>query len=282
MNITTTRLQRVSVAALAEGQKLVEDLRLFTRKTNGRALFRQAHAEGMSLLVKANEDVGRELYFFRQFEPSESKFLTGQIKESDICVDIGANVGFYTLSFGKKACRGVVHSFEPVPLNYHVLAVNVLSNCLPNVVMNNCAVGDKTGDVKFCVARDGAFSSLVDTGREAIVEQVTTRIVTLDSYCSTYNVQRVDVLKVDVEGAEMAVLRGARQLLSDNKSRPRLIMLELFGPMLEQFGSTIDEITEFMHEHTYSPFVFIGDQSVPFAKAYHDKFYNVLFMPGSI
>jgi FkbM family methyltransferase len=235
----------------------------------------------MSILVRADEDVGHAIYFLREFEPQESTFVYKNTRESDICVDIGANIGFYTLGLAKRANRGAVHSFEPVPLNCHVLMVNVLANGLSNAVINNCAVGDINGEVDFCIARDGAYSSLVDTGRKTVVETAKTPMVTLDSYRSDRKLPRVDILKVDVEGAEPAVIRGAANLLADPERRPRLVMLELFEPMLRQFGCTIEESVTVMRSYGYEPFVFVDGRLVPFSEQHYNRFYNVLFLgPG--
>jgi FkbM family methyltransferase len=190
-------------------------------------------------------------------------------------------VGFYTLCLAKRANRGGIHSFEPVPLNYHVLALNVLANRLTNVAINDCSVGDANGEVDFCIAQDGAFSSLIDTGRKAVIETTKISMVTLDSYCSEHNLPRIDILKVDVEGAEHAVLRGAVGLLADPERRPRLVMLELYEPMLRQFGHTIAEVAALMRTYEYNAFVFVEGELVQFSELHYNKFYNVLFLgPG--
>ncbi len=276
------RLRRTAVATRNEANGLVEDVRLFARLRSGHCAFRQSRIDGMRVLVRADEDVGRDIYFLREFEPRESAFIFENVRESDICVDIGANVGFYTVCLAKRASRGAVHSFEPVPLNYHVLAVNVLANSLSNVVMNNYAVGDTNGEVDFCIAQDGSYSSLVNTGRRAITGTAKTRIVKLDSYCCEWNLPRIDILKVDVEGAEPAVIRGTAGLLADPDRRPRLIMLELFEPMLRQFGCTIEKVQALMHTYEYRPFVFVKDQLVPFSKLHHNGFFNVLFLDPAV
>lgn len=272
------RLRNAVRATRHEVNTLLEDIRLFARMRNGHCAFRQSYINGMSVLVRADEDLGRDIYFLGEFEPQESAFIVGNVRETDICVDIGANVGFYTIHLAKKARRGMVHSFEPVPLNYQVLALNVLTNGLSNVVMNNFAVGDTDGEANFCIARDGAFSSLVDTGRRIIVETAKTQVMKLDSYCSESKLPRIDILKVDVEGAELAVIRGAAELLADSERRPRLVMLELFEPMLRQLGGSILEVQGLMQRHGYSPFVFVRNRFVPFSESHHNRFHNVLFL----
>jgi FkbM family methyltransferase len=163
-------------------------------------------------------------------------------------------------------------------MNYHVLALNILANGLENVVINNCAVGDANGEVSFCIAQDGAFSSLIDTGRKTVIQTTKIPMVTLDSYCSEHNLPRIDILKVDVEGAEPAVVRGAGILLADPERRPRLVMLELFEPMLRQFGCTIAEMAALMRTYKYDAFVFVEGRLVQFAESHYNRFYNVLFL----
>jgi len=281
MSAIRGRLRRAVLLARREANSLREDVRLFSNPSNGVCAFRQSSIDDMNMLVRADEDVGRTIYFQREFEPQESAFLRENVRESDICIDVGANVGFYTLCLAKRASRGGIHSFEPVPLNYHVLALNVLANRLTNVVINDCAVGDANGEVDFCIAQDGAFSSLIDTGRKTVIETTKISMVTLDSYCSEHNLPRIDILKVDVEGAEPAVLRGAEGLLADPQRRPRLVMLELYEPMLRQFGHTIAEVAALMRTYKYEAFVFVEGELVQFSELHYNKFYNVLFLgPG--
>jgi FkbM family methyltransferase len=272
------RLRRAVQVSGYEAEGLIEDARLLAGGRSRQTTFRQSRMFGLPIVVKADESVGHAIYFGRDFEPQESRFLFENVRESDLCVDIGANIGFYTLGLARKAIRGSVHSFEPVPLNYHLLAVNVIGNRLTNVVLNQCAVGNTDGQTHCCIAEDGAFSSLVDTGRRAIVETATIALTRLDSYCAERNLARIDILKVDVEGGELDVLRGAASLLADPQRRPRLVMLELFEPMLRQFDCGVLEVQNLMRTYGYEPFVMIKRELVPFCEAHHNRYYNVLFL----
>ncbi len=274
---TRIRLRRVVQATQQELSGLLADFKLLRRRGNGHCSFRHSRMDGLDLLVRADEDLGHDVYFFGEYEPEDSAFLRQSVCEGDICVDIGANIGVYTLFLAKKASQGVVHAFEPVSLNYHVLTVNVLANQLPNVVLNNCAVGDNNGSIEFYVAQDGGFSSAVDTGRKRIVDKAQVSMTTLDSYCTGAGIPRVDILKVDVEGGEPGVIRGAHELLSDQKRKPRLIMLELYEPMLQRFGVRITDVVSLMNGYGYSPSIAVAGKLVPFTEGHHNTFYNVFF-----
>jgi FkbM family methyltransferase len=274
---TRIRFRRVLQATQHELSGLLADFKLLRRRGNGHCSFRHSRMDGLDVLVRADEDLGHDIYFFGEYEPVDSVFIQQSVRETDVCVDIGANIGFYTLFLAKKASQGVVHAFEPVSLNYHVLTVNVLANKLSNVILNNCAIGDSNADIEFYVAQDGGFSSAVDTGRKRIVDKAQVKMVTLDSYCAEAGLTRVDVLKVDVEGGEPGVIRGAHELLSDNQRKPRLIMLELYEPMLKRFGASISDVVNLMKGYRYTPSIVVAGELVPFTEEHHNTFYNVFF-----
>lgn len=230
------------------------------------------------MLVRADESVGRNIYFWGRYEQEDSEYFIRSVQKSDVCIDIGANVGFYTLALARQAANGTVHAFEPVPLNRDLLSVNILTNGFSNVTINQLVVGDREEDTELYVADDGAFSSLVDTERRPIKDKIQARMITLDHYCETQGLERVDVLKIDVEGAEEKVINGAKTVLSNGKSQPRLIMLELNEPMLCKFGSSRRRILTLMSDNGYNPFVVYNGESVPYESQHHDCFENVFFL----
>lgn len=232
---------------------------------------------GFRFLVRADEDLGRDLFFFHEYEPREIAYILRNLREADICVDIGANVGVYTVLLAATASQGTVHSFEPAAFHFRVLELNVLANRVSNAILNNCAIGDGSDDVEFYVAQDGGFSSTLDTGRKPIVDKMNVKMTTLDLYCSQARLPRVDVLKVDVEGGEFRVLQGAKELLSDHKRKPRLVMLELYEPMLRRFGVGISDVVSLMKNYGYSPSVCIGEGLLDFTEKHHNAFVNVFF-----
>lgn len=257
---------------------VADDVRMFFQRTRYGVALRQRRLNGASLLVRADEGVGHEIYFYGEYEPQYSKSLLAQVRETDVCVDVGANTGFYTILMALRARRGAVHAFEPVPLNYHILSTNVLVNKLSNVVVNNFALGDHTGETEFVVAEDGGFSSIVDTGRGPIQSRMRVPISTLDEYLETRGIERVDCLKADVEGAEEGILRGARRLFSDAKRRPRFLMLELEDRMLCRYGCSVDRMLDLMRGYGYTPLIPRDGVLTPLTADNHDLFYNVYFI----
>jgi hypothetical protein len=99
-------------------------------------------------------------------------------------------------------------------------------------------------------------------------------MTTLDRHCEEKGRLRVDCLKVDVEGAEAGVLDAGAELLNDPGRRLRLILLELYGPVLAKFHSGIGDIRGKMRSFGYSPFICTEGQLIPFERRHYNHFYS--------
>jgi FkbM family methyltransferase len=258
----------------------VTDLRLLARHWKGGVVFRQTSTHGFAMLVRTDEEVGRQIYCRRQFEIEETEYIRQKVRNTDICFDVGANVGYYTLLLAKLCAQGQVHSFEPVPLNRHLLAINLLTNQIENVFVNQSAVGDSQTQVDFMVTKDAAYSSFVDTGRKPVLATMRVQMETLDNYCRERGISQIGFLKVDVEGAEGKVIEGASQILGEKRRRPRFVMLELNESMLCKHGSSIRGVLGQMQAFGYRPFVYEHKTMIPFEQQHYNLYENVFFITG--
>jgi FkbM family methyltransferase len=204
----------------------------------------------MTLLVLANESLGWRLLTIKEYEKNEMDCLTGLIRDDDICVDVGANIGIYSILMARSASLGSVIGFEPVALNRDLLAVNARLNGIHNLEVRPYAVCDRVGLTEFTVSADGGYSSMKDTGRMAVEERITVPMITLDEIFATPR-RAIDVMKIDVEGAELLVLRGAHRILSDPHLRPRAILAELNPTNQHTYGSSPDELVAFLKTFGY-------------------------------
>lgn len=257
-------------------------LQVFSRiavPRSGRRL-RHVRGPGYEMLVFANEDVGRQIWLFGSYEPDETRFFRDSIRTNDVCLDIGGNVGYFSLLMSRAATSGAVHVFEPIPLNAAMVRVNADLNALSNVTVNNVAVGSSEGMVQFSVSVDSAYSSMRATGRLAEERMIDVPIITLDDYVERAGIARVDVMKVDVEGAEDMVISGGSRLLSDEKRRPRIVLLELYDGNLSHFGTCVGAVVAHMTAFGYSPKVLAdaGEHLIPYSPDMANKTYNIIFV----
>ena len=248
--------------------------------SKSRRSVRQVGLKDFDILVLANEEVGRQIILFKNFEPDETNYFNSILKPNDICFDVGGNVGFFSMLMAKRASKGVVHVFEPIPLNAALIRTSAELNGFGNLVINNVAVGSQKGSVAFSISIDSAYSSMHPTGRRAEDKSIIVPVKTIDEYVTVHSVPRIDILKVDVEGAEALVIEGAANILKDTTRRPRMVLLELFDINLVPFDSDVLKIVSRMVSFGYAAKVLKngGAELVPFTPDMANKFSNVIFV----
>jgi FkbM family methyltransferase len=230
---------------------------MFSPFRRGQLSFKQVKYRGKKFVVPANGDIGWRLISRRGFEDSQIANLERLIAEEDLCLDVGGNIGIYTVFMASKATRGKVVTFEPVRLNRNVLEINVALNGLQNVEIMDLALSDSPGFVQFAVAKDGAYSSILATGRGEGAVKVLVETTTLDEMFASKG-KRVDVIKMDVEGAELLVLKGGRNLLSHPGLRPKALLVEISEQNFRLYGYAAKDIFEYMESLGYRH-RFVGD-----------------------
>jgi FkbM family methyltransferase len=230
---------------------------------------------GCQMLVRPQEDVGRNMAL-GEFETDDLRHFLGAIRDGDVVFDIGANVGAYCVPIGKTFPSTKVYAFEPIELNAALIQVSVLANGVRGVQVVRKCVSNASGRVEFSLAEDSAYSSMIDTHRKNEVDRFTCASTSLDDFCRDEGC-RPDIVKIDVEGAELRVLHGATTVFGSAPTRPRLVLIELYDPNLAVFGTSIEEVAACMDGWGYRPYVLINGIQVPFARAHHNVHYNVFF-----
>lgn len=187
---------------------------------------------------------------------AEKLFYSQYVCQGMIVFDIGANVGKLTIDFSYLVGdNGVVHAFEPSAETYERLEETIVLEKRKNVVLNRCALGYKTGVAKFHVydadhstLNSFALRPLKKYGIDAISSVEDVFVNTVDKYCQNHEIEHIDLLKIDVEGAELEVLRGADKML--NEKRVRCCIFE-FGQTIFDMGATPQDVRSFLKEKGY-------------------------------
>src|SRR5262249_32474127 len=129
-------------------------------------------------------------------------------------LDVGANVGQYTLLAAQRVGpSGRVHAFEPTPHVAAKLRANVRLNGFRNVTVAAMAVGDNCGEATLYYVDDDGSNNIL-APEPGYPTSVKVPLITLDDYLASQGLGKVDVMKMDIEGAELKALRGSPRLLS--------------------------------------------------------------------
>jgi FkbM family methyltransferase len=147
----------------------------------------------------------------------DTKIIREEIHEGDIVIDVGANIGYYTLIFAQLVGKsGKVIAFEPESKNFEILKKNVEINNYDNVIVEQKIVSEKCGKMKLYVSDSDIVGHRIQQMKN-LKNFVEVESVTLDDYMKKLNLdKKVNFIKIDVEGAEPNVLEGSNKILEEN------------------------------------------------------------------
>jgi FkbM family methyltransferase len=226
--------------------------RLFKKAVFPKELkLKQLSIEGIEYLVWLNEEVGKQLLLSRGYERNNIKAFSRLVQKGDVCFDIGGNIGYYALNFAKMCSpAGHVYVFEPVEKNALVIKLSSLLNGNENISVIEKIVSDKNVELDLILPGDSAYAYLDQAGHmkgdKSEARSIKKPSITVDRFVSDNDINKVSLIKIDVEGAEGLVLEGAENILSQKEIQPRVIMMELVDEYLSLYNSSIIEIIEKM------------------------------------
>lgn len=176
------------------------------------------HGFGIFLDPK-DQVISRYIAIKKEWEQNETNFLKTIIHEGMIVVDIGANIGYFSLLLSNLiGSTGKVFSFEPNPRSFNFLKKNTEQNKIKNIKIFQNAVGNKDRMTKLFLSKinfgDNRISPTLIEDTDAEREIIDVKMVTLDNILQN---ETIDFLKVDSQGAEMKILEGAKKTLEKNK-----------------------------------------------------------------
>jgi len=185
-----------------------------------------------------------------------------KIKNNPIFVDIGANIGLISLYVLRNVPSVKIYALEPGIQQRSLFGLTVANNKLEEKIeLYPFAISDKaelTSFVTYEHAVDGAGDGLVSTGRvHNDTRIIPIETITLDTFVSRYNLPCVDVIKIDIEGAELLAFNGARTIIE--KFRP-IIHFELNPLNLRNYPHTASDVVTFLNKYNYEIFDLEGNR----------------------
>ncbi len=206
----------------------------------------------LKVTLYLGNDLSRALYIAGAYEPNEFMLLSRVLQPGMTFIDVGANDGLYTLFAAKRVgSKGRVISIEPSDREYGRLMRNIRLNHLANILPLKKAASDREGFGVLRIAEAGHagqntlgdFAYAIDQER---TEQVS--LTTVDKIVEESGIQRADIIKIDAEGAELSVLRGASNTLTRDKP---LILFELVEAALVKQGVSREDLLGFLQGSGY-------------------------------
>jgi len=195
----------------------------------------------------------RGLFMYREnYEPLLQNYHN-LIHEGDIVLDVGANQGIYSLAFAQLiGSSGKVIAVEPFSEMNNYFKHNIKINNFQNIEILEKVISDKIGYEEIDFGSGIVSASIVRNFKNSIKQKVES--ITIDEVCK--NLNKLNFIKIDIEGAELKALKGAEQVL--NNFKPKL--------SLEVDQHSFDHINSFLKKYGYKPFVFEGQHLVEINK----------------
>jgi FkbM family methyltransferase len=253
-NLLKLRLVTRLLARIRGGRRVTSLVRSWY--SGRREVIRVGDVDGdLKFDCRLDSHISGQIFWDGFYSRSQLRLLERLLQPDWVYVDAGANEGEQTLFAAKRLPRGRVIAFEPSTEIRARLTGNVAANGFTNVTIERFALADAPGELPLFRAparyADGSFneglSTLHPRGAADALEEVVS-VVTLDAYFAASPVARLDVMKVDVEGAEHAVIRGGAATI--DRFRP-FIILEVVDETNRAAGHTSAELLELVRGHGY-------------------------------
>lgn len=198
-----------------------------------------------------NSDVGHQLIIFNGFyelELTKSIIKLGTL--GGLLIDVGANYGYFSCLWASQNPGNKVIAFEASPANIEPLRNNVIKNMLSHAItVSPNAVGKEKGKLKFYLGNESKQTGWGGFSNNNSSDLIEVDVDTLDNYTSKNNINKVDVLKIDTEGADTWVLYGAERLLKEKKIKH--IFFEHNIERMELLNINQEEATNFLKKYDY-------------------------------
>lgn len=204
---------------------------------------------GIELRVNTGEEIGKRIYYYGQYEPEQERALETYLHAGAKFYDLGANIGIFSILGARKNAK--VIAFEPSRKVGVRLNENVKRNGLEgHIQIIPAAVADKSGSLDFYETRDGNWGvgRIFDFNPLVQGEKYSVSVKTLDDFALEFGAP--DFIKIDIEGAEWLVLKGAEKTLA--QSSPT-ILIEFHPKEISTLGGSVEKCVNMLRNLGYEP-----------------------------
>lgn len=231
-------------------------------------------AGNLNLEYRYPSTIGMALFFHGAFEGGEIAFAAAVLRQcaAPVVIDAGANIGLHVITWANAipSLRG--YAFEPVAANRELLELNLRRHeLLDRVRVEDSALGASVGSIVLHETDDAAYSSVLENGRRSVVASYDVPITTIDRYVQSNAIGQLDLIKIDVEGYEDAVLEGAQETIAAHQP---YLFVEVSA---ENHNADPEATIARLSGLGYVPYVISDGIAIQYER-HDDRFYNYFFV----
>jgi FkbM family methyltransferase len=220
--------------------------------------FYRGHIDVLQNVMYLDAKDSLDLFINKIYEPYETKLISNIISPGDVVLDIGANIGYYTVIFAKLVGQnGKVFAFEPEPTNFSLLQKNVSINGCSNVTVEQKAVSNRNERKKLYLNKENAGMHTIYKSQYADLDPVEIETISLDTYFNNYT-GKIDFIKMDIEGSEYTALEGMKTILQRQNSIKLLVAF--FPSAIREYGYEPEQYFDLLRSYGFRIY-FINSQT---------------------
>ncbi len=255
-------------------------LRIFMQKFGlDKRLYKKKIFNGSWMQLMPEDHVQQYLFWYGIYEAETAEVFLQNVQQGTIVLDIGANVGYYSILAASKAINGRVFAFEPNALLHSQIQNSLRFNNFENVQVVAAAVSNKhrQAALLYLSSADNKGMSALATPSNYSGQTTTIETITIDNWVADNNISRVDIIKMDIEGAETLALEGMRNTLI--RFSP-IVFMEVCDEVLQRQNSSAAAVFNFMSLLNYNAYgidsareLYLIDNYIPTID------FNIVFKP---
>jgi len=229
------------------------------------------------MLLNPTEHIQQQLFWYGYYEKEVGDLLKKIVKPGDVFLDLGANIGYFSLLVASNSPSVKVISFEPVAGLFQNMNDNIFLNNSKNITTVNAAVGEMSEEKElFVSAPDNLGMSSFHQPENYSGKKERIKVETIDDWFKTSGLAKIDIVKLDIEGSELAALKGMKEVLQ--KQKPVLIV-EINPETLSMFNLNPSDVVVYLKQLNFEGFlIFENDGLEHLNQQEIDQTTNVLFI----
>jgi FkbM family methyltransferase len=240
-------------------------------------IYKKRFHDDFYMLLNPTEHIQQQLFWYGYYEKELGDLLKKTIKPGDVFLDLGANIGYFSLLVANNSPSVKVISFEPVAGLFQNMNDNISLNNIKNISTVNAAVGEISGEEElFVSAPDNLGMSSFQQPENYSGKKEIVKVVAIDDWFKTSRLPKIDVIKLDIEGSELGALMGMKEVLQ--KEKPILIV-EVNPETLSMFNLKPSDIYDYLKQLNFEGFLILeGAKLKHLNRVEINQTTNVLFL----
>ena len=207
------------------------------------------------MLLNPTEHIQQQLFWYGYYEKEVGDLLKRSVKPGDVFLDLGANIGYFSLLVANISPSAKVISFEPVAGLFQNLNDNIALNNIKNISTINVAVGEINEEKELFISyRDNLGMSSFHQPENFSGKTERVRVVTIDDWFETSGLPGIDIIKLDIEGSELAALKGMNEVLQEQKP---VLIVEINPGTLSMFNLKPSDINDHLKQLYFEGFLIL-------------------------